>query len=327
MLRSVRVTGEMRAAVYHLGPISTQTATKHVAHPPVNAPSASPYDPAYAQSKVSKRRRGKEIQAMLNSSVTKAEDNWISWNNPPPQDRFNVTLHADTDAYRVYDWVAERTSMLQVDSAASAKKVADDYLTQRRIDFCTGTLNSEKTFQSARNRIMWSLHQQRFYWYLGMPSVPGHQWDVERGDTRDQLVIIDKRKVEDLPGGERSYRIAYSTLINQGFDEVMWAHGCILEYTRILMGAMIGTPYPSESRSKDVNESIDSRSAARWSIAQPTPAYWRVTDRYLNASYQLSRTDATNPGFRISSWVANEISTCYHQRCDMMSEYGERVFS
>lgn len=262
---------------------------------------------------------------MLNSSNTRAEDNWISWNNPPPQDRFNVTLHADANHYCVYDWVADRTSLLRVDFNASVKKIADDYLTQRRLDFCTGTLNSEKTFQSARNRILYNFHQPRCYWFLGMPNIPGHQWEVERGTTTDQLVIIDKRKVEDLPEAQRPFRLTYSTLLNQGFDEVIWAQACIAEYNRILLGALLGAPYPSETHYKDANQSIDPRSGARWSITQPVVGYWRITDKYLNTSYQLSRADATNPGFRVSSWIANGISTCYYQRCDMVDAYGEHA--
>ncbi|KIO16348.1 hypothetical protein M407DRAFT_12864, partial [Tulasnella calospora MUT 4182] len=319
MLRPVRLQGEALVTAYPFSPISMQTA--RITHLLPNALTVTPYNPSYAQSKVAKRCRGREIQELLNSSNTKTEDNWISWNNPAPRDRFNVTLHAETDQYRVYDWVAERTSILPVDFSVTARKVADDYLAQRRLDFCTGTLNSEKTFQSARNRILHNYHLPRYYWFLSMPNGPGYQWDVERGSTQDQLVIVDKRRIEDLPEAQRPFRLTYSTLLNNGFDEVIWAQACIMEYNRILLGALLGAPYPLETRYRNVNQAVDPRSGARWSIVQPVVGYWRITDKYLNAVYQLSRADATNPAFRISSWIANEISTCYYKKGDMITEY------
>lgn len=323
MLRPIRNGGEEVPVIFHFNPVAMQTAPISIAHPPPRAVAGSPYDPAFVRSRVAKRRRGREIQTMLNESNTGVEDAWISYNATIPRERYNVTTHTEMGEYRVYDWLADRTTVIPINISIPARKTVDSYIAERRLDFSNGTLNNEKVFESVKARFLFSLHQPKFYCYLGMPTAYGYQWDVERGATPDQLTIIDKRFLDHLPEAQRTLQLTYGMLILPGFNEVIWAHGCVTEHSRILLEAMLGAPYPGESKYKDVNRHMDPRSGARWFIGQDSVGYWNVKDLYLRTGYRLPRAAASNPGFRILSWIGNEVSASYYRQSDLAVEYGE----
>lgn len=157
--------------------------------------------------------------------------------------------------YRVYDWLADRTTVIPINISIPARKTVDSYIAERRLDFSNGTLNNEKVFESVKARFLFSLHQPKFYCYLGMPTAYG------RSATH---FTVDVRYADP---------------------------------SRVQRGD------PGESKYKDVNRHMDPRSGAR--------------------GYRLPRAAASNPGFRILSWIGNEVSASYYRQSDLAVEYGE----
>lgn len=63
--------------------------------------------------------------------------------------------------------------------------------------------------------------------------------------------------MEGIPDAQRPYPLTYSTLLNQPLVKPYGAQACIMEYDRIPLEVLLSAPYPSETRYRDTDRSID----------------------------------------------------------------------